>query len=916
MSGNEESDPLNPPTHGTIPKWLEDIADSVTKVVKLDHSGLQHFGDSLTNLDIPSSSDSLILSPSSRPSSSAKYGRRASVTTQLNALTSPKNITISKSEYLMPKVGEAFDFSVLDKSGDQASLEKSWKSLSLFQQSHKGRLDSAKPPEEPHFSYCEYFDSVLSPVSSLSSNSENEKTYSPSMFEVQQEQQMPSRSKSEMSSYLSQNNNIRKLAEAPCPIGNISKSKSSENVFPLYDESLYFGSENDLNFSTAKMTDYKMKVAKENQLRQQIINELLSENEKITGIKVERSPSLSETKSKYSCNDASQFVIPELPVGKVLVINILSTWGDKYYVGLNGIEIFGDDGRIISVESIIATPADVNVLPECNNDPRVVTNLINGVNRTQDDVHLWLAPFNKGDKHSITIIFQELSHISMMRLWNYNKSRIHSYRGVRDIVMCLDDEVIFRGEIAKACGGIMGGVDAFGDTILFTVNEEILELISQNDRSFPTLTAEKIETPLNNEQRPPTSALKTSESFRPYTGAQKTDEGEQILLGAKRLDIILSSNWGYANLIGLTSIEVFQGSDSAIPVKEENLISDSKIEQLYMSRLFNGVNVTTDSSQMWFHKYKYGQEIVISIEFENFVYISGLRFWNYNANLEMTYAGVSRVKVLLDRKLISNPVTKDDFFILRRAPGNVNYDFVQEIILGDCDSLVHTVCTNPSFIISGNNRDEDSYENPWMPEGFVFEIVVFTTWGDQYYCGLNAIELYDYKGRKINLEDNNICAYPESINVLPNISGDVRTPDKLIDDVNEGEDGLNSWLAPIIPKCLNRVYIVLDNPVSVSVIKLWNYSKTPSRGVKEFGILVDDLLVYNGILDKSSPKNSIKYQTVLFTDDKNVVEQESLRPSAKLHHLCSRTTTGGSLPNADPALRPFTAVSPFRAQSH
>lgn len=31
--------------------------------------------------------------------------------------------------------------------------------------------------------------------------------------------------------------------------------------------------------------------------------------------------------------------------------------------------------------------------------------------------------------------------------------------------MLLDDVPIFKGEIAKACGGILGGVDAFGDVI-------------------------------------------------------------------------------------------------------------------------------------------------------------------------------------------------------------------------------------------------------------------------------------------------------------------------------------------------------------------------------------------------------------------------------------------------------------------
>jgi hypothetical protein len=40
----------------------------------------------------------------------------------------------------------------------------------------------------------------------------------------------------------------------------------------------------------------------------------------------------------------------------------------------------------------------------------------------------------------------------MMRIWNYNKSRIHSYRGARYVEALLDERPIFKGEIQKAPG--------------------------------------------------------------------------------------------------------------------------------------------------------------------------------------------------------------------------------------------------------------------------------------------------------------------------------------------------------------------------------------------------------------------------------------------------------------------------------
>lgn len=83
---------------------------------------------------------------------------------------------------------------------------------------------------------------------------------------------------------------------------------------------------------------------------------LQNDSYKRTSIKnqTKKPSSLSSVPSKnhHREKSKSEFIIPELPEGRLLEIKIFSNWGDKYLVGLNGIELFDMHGNIVNIEKV------------------------------------------------------------------------------------------------------------------------------------------------------------------------------------------------------------------------------------------------------------------------------------------------------------------------------------------------------------------------------------------------------------------------------------------------------------------------------------------------------------------------------------------------------------------------------------
>ena len=605
-------------------------------------------------------------------------------------------------------------------------------------------------------------------------------------------------------------------------------------------------------------------------------------------------------------SEGNKCKVPALPRGSVITISILSTWGDPHYVGMNGIDVFCHDGSLLTLKSasVSADPADINVLPEYNSDPRVAENLLSFPQYTTDDLNMWLAPFyGKEHSHTITINLGGERTLSMVRFWNYNKSRIHSTRGVKDVCMSLDGVCIFKGRIKKAPGQMTSPWDC-AETVLFTLDENILLRIQRSDTvsDFFEKGIDDVLGRIRN-ARPGTgdrscrgaivgaakdgleeerAAIISEYEERPPTG--NAAKGDEMAISVR---FNFTETWGDPFYMGLTGIELLTNERDALDLSNAAASISAQPSSINVNghsgdprtvdKLFDSVNVTCDDRHMWLIPYTAGGDHTLEIQFRQSARVTGFRIWNYNKNPDDVRRGAKRARVFIDgvERSPSNGI------LIRKALGTSEFDYAQTFMMTSISSANTTMLRDAPC--SGTCFSMQDWVPPNHPCGHILRMDLLGTHGDEYYIGLQSVELYDTSGKLISQDTRpnmKIHAAPHSVNILKEFrrggyAFDERVPEKLLN--RDHASPSNCWLAPVAhtlqPGTWNKLYVTFDEPVALSMIKVYNYKKTVPRGANEIAIWMDESLIFRGYL-RPAPKVSgpyNDYQVILFTNEPSVV---------------------------------------------
>ncbi len=462
---------------------------------------------------------------------------------------------------------------------------------------------------------------------------------------------------------------------------------------------------------------------------------------------------------------------------------------------------------------------------------------------TIDENDMWISNFNKNMK--IELFFKENCEVHNIVIWNFNGKDPN--KGVKEIEVISGRKVLWKGIVNKGSYSLKGD---FSTHISLSLSDDedkksIAEM--KNLKSSDYISLEKKSGKLELELEETNTIGRRSMNLEDSGNNNEVSSLNNYSLRVSRsceansskknesksIKLILKSNWGDSESVGLSKIQFLDENNQIISKTNIECFSINTNKCSSLDYLFE-----YDNDEMWWatinpiiHSPDFCEfeDILIEIVFKKYTALNGIIFWNYNEKGELN-KGVKQISLLIDNKKLS----QNSNIVLRKGIGEQCNNYCQIIKF----PLINYIYKDEELLPFKEYKPASllyyqDFDTPYLPSGYIYKFSLISNWGDENFIGFKKIEFYDQNGHSVlRYLTPKILSFP------------VET------DLNNPSDGflasfISSKFIENEDKETNKVFFIFERPISLSYIQMWNFSEPSKIGVREIIITCDDNIIFN-----------------------------------------------------------------------
>ena len=393
----------------------------------------------------------------------------------------------------------------------------------------------------------------------------------------------------------------------------------------------------------------------------------------------------------------------------------------------------------------------------------------------------------------------------------------------------------------------------------------------------------------------------------------------------KKLKLILTSNYGHPNYIGLTGLEFYDINNKLIDIETAETVGalPKDLHTIYnnddgriFENIFNGENNVDDSYNMWVTLFDSSNKDLpyIELTFNKYIFLSKIIFFNYNKKNELDIC-LKTVDIIFDDKYYNTiylrqgigDITNEN--IIQKENSNINNyeqkqvndynnnknnkNYCQEVYFPiknnyygksykDKNNKTINLFENELKVEYASNKYDQCYETPYMPNGQIIKFQLVSNFYKGIMIDNNCTNANTNSANNILIKHYNYIGI-NIVKIYDENGNNLLTQKNIKYKITSNKEMIISDKHSIILNCSqnedsdNNIYFLFDNSINISYIEInpfsffggvYTYNKNDKNylnSAKEIKIFCDTSVIFEGELYNDQPT------LILFTSNDKVL---------------------------------------------